>query len=179
MVGHSPKRLIRRGTTGISHIRCGIAKRGCASRFPPRPARWRAAREGCWWRARPHSFVAGASPARVKRRVQWRAINPPLGGAAPSTLISAGRPKCDGLLSGCPAYPEIGLSPDFEPASPWPGRAKALNCNLDIKPLRASEFPKLVYGILNWGSDRRAQEDRRLESCRLRRPARSLDCLEV
>ena len=39
----------------------------------------------------PTFFVAGASPARVKRRVQWRAINPPLGGVAPSTVIPGGK----------------------------------------------------------------------------------------
>ena len=32
--GTFPKRRIRRGTTGISRVRCGKAKRGCASRVP-------------------------------------------------------------------------------------------------------------------------------------------------
>ena len=35
-------------------------------------------------------FAAGAAPARVNRRVQWRAINPPLG-VAPSTVIPGGK----------------------------------------------------------------------------------------
>ena len=41
--------------------------------------------------ATPPFCVAGASPARVKRCVQWRAINPPLVGVAPSTVIPSGR----------------------------------------------------------------------------------------
>ena len=54
--GTSPKRRIRRGTTRISRVGCGKAKRGCASRVPPRPARRRAAREGRKWRERPRPF---------------------------------------------------------------------------------------------------------------------------
>jgi len=47
----------------------------------------------------PRIFVAGASPARVNRRVQWRAINPPVVGVAPSTVIPGGKTIecCSGL----------------------------------------------------------------------------------
>ena len=45
----------------------------------------------------PPFLTAGAAPASVYRRTQWRTVNTPLGGVAPSTVIPAGRPP--GALS--------------------------------------------------------------------------------
>ena len=42
----------------------------------------------------PPLLTAGAAPASVYRRTQWRTVNTPLGGVAPTTVIPAGRLKC-------------------------------------------------------------------------------------
>ena len=63
----------------IPRILCDKAKRGCASRVPASPsasARRTGGKkvEG----ATPPIFAAGAAPASVHRRTQWRTINTPL-----------------------------------------------------------------------------------------------------
>ena len=93
--GTSPKHRIRRGTTRISLVGCGKAKRGCASRIPPSPdptARRtrRVLVEGAtplfWPLVRHRRGVAGARHSSP--------FPPPLFGVAPSTVIPAGRLKC-------------------------------------------------------------------------------------
>ncbi len=65
----------------------------------------------------PTFFVAGASPARVNRRVQWRAINPPLGAVAPSTVIPSGRLSNQGRL--VPERYFLLLTEGVRFVSPW------------------------------------------------------------
>ena len=71
--GTFPKRRIRRGTTGISRVRYGKAKRGCASRVPLSPG----------------------APARRTRGVLVEGAPPPFsplvrrGGSPPSSVIPA------------------------------------------------------------------------------------------
>ena len=80
--GTFPKRRIRRWTTRISHVCCGKAKRGCASRVPPSPGVVaRRTRGGAGGESDPTFFGADAPSGSVHRRVQRRAINTPLQGS--------------------------------------------------------------------------------------------------
>ena len=90
--GTFPKRRIRRRTTGVSRVRCGKAKRGCASRVPPSP--------GATARRTRGVLVEGATPPLlplVRRGGDQRGtgvrtpFDPPCGEVAPSTVIPAGR----------------------------------------------------------------------------------------
>ena len=90
-----PKRGIGRGITSIFRVLCDKAKRGCASHVPPAPgAPVRHTRGVLVEGATPPFLDAGASPASVNQRTQWRTINTRLGGVAPSTVIPSGRLKC-------------------------------------------------------------------------------------
>ena len=67
----SPKRSTGRGTTPIPRVRCGKAKRGCASRVPlPRTAAARCTRRGAGGGSDPRLFAADAprAGARPDRR---------------------------------------------------------------------------------------------------------------
>ena len=76
--GIFPKRGIGRGITSIFRVLCDTAKRGCASHVPPSPG---APHErGAGGGSDPPFFAAGAAPASVHRRTQWRTINTPLEG---------------------------------------------------------------------------------------------------
>ena len=60
----------------------------------PRPARPRAAREGCWWRERPPFFGRWCATGEGELvHPNGHTISPPLWGVAPSTVIPAGRPS--------------------------------------------------------------------------------------
>ena len=88
--GTLAKRLIRRGTSRISRVRYGKAKRGCASRVPPSP--------GVAARRTRGVLVEGATPPfspLVRRGEDQRGTGvrtpfaPPCGEVAPSTVIPA------------------------------------------------------------------------------------------
>ncbi len=89
--GTSPKRCIRRGTTRISRVRCGKAKRGCASRVPPRPAGRRPHERGAGGGSDPTLLAAGAAQGRAKVAAPVAARCPPCGEVAPSTEIPCGK----------------------------------------------------------------------------------------
>ena len=72
------KTRIGRGTTSIFRFRCDKAKRGCASHVPPSPGAPHETGDGGG--SAPPFFDAGASPASVNRRTQWRTINTRLRG---------------------------------------------------------------------------------------------------
>ena len=60
----------------------------------------------------PPFLDAGASPASVNRRTQWRTINTRLGGVAPSTVIPAGRPSSQlGSRQRKSSRPQTALTP--------------------------------------------------------------------
>ena len=86
--GTFPKRRTRRGTTRISRVRCGKAKRSCASRVPlPPGATARRTRGVLVVRATPPFFGAGAPRGRAK----VAALCPPCGEVALSTVILGGK----------------------------------------------------------------------------------------
>ena len=92
--GSSLKRCTRRGTTRISRVRCGKAKRGCASRVPPLAWRNGAPHErGAGGESDPTLFAAGAPRGRAKVAAKVAALCPPCGEVALTTVIPLGRVK--------------------------------------------------------------------------------------
>ena len=86
-----PKRRIRRGTTRISRVRYGKAKRGCASRVP---LAWRNGaphERGAGGESDPHFFGAGAPRGRTKVAAKVAALCPPCREVALSTVIPGGK----------------------------------------------------------------------------------------
>ena len=79
--GTFPKRRTRRGTTRISRVRCGKAKRSCASRVPlPPGAKARRTRGVLVVRAPPPFSALVRHGGRQRWRPRWRPFAPLRGG---------------------------------------------------------------------------------------------------
>ena len=88
----SPKRLIRRGTTRISGVRCEKAVGGCASRVPPVARRNGAPHgRGAGGESDPTFFGAGTPPGRVKVDRPLATFSLLSAGVALTTVIPGGK----------------------------------------------------------------------------------------
>ena len=116
--GTFPKRRTRRGTTRISRVGCGKAKRSCASRVPlPPDATARRTRGVLVVRATPPFWSLVRHGGGQRWRPRWPPFAPPCGEVALTTVIPGGK-AIEPARRPAPGTAEPGSGEETDHSSP-------------------------------------------------------------